>query len=126
MKVKRSELKALAYEFLGDTSIESQNKIMVMISVSRCARISYETLGDDPKIDYEADLKLYDILTKSGHWSPTEHVARAMTNEEYCSYMSGKGINNFDEEEDAIYPEEHQKGWCRNFKGFIQQRALMD
>jgi thymidylate synthase ThyX len=47
-----------------------------MISVARCARVSY--LTHDGKRDHEKDLTLYDrLLTGSGHghWSPFEHVA---------------------------------------------------
>jgi hypothetical protein len=85
----------------------------IQIATARCARISYETLGDNPKVDYKADIRLHDMLVESGHWSPFEHVARAMSNEEYetyCRYDDGVSIN----------------GWSRNFKGFIQYRALID
>lgn len=83
----------------------------VKIATARCARISYETLGDNPKIDYEADLKLYDILKSSGHFSPFEHVARVMNKDEFNS---------------RLYQSHGEHGWCRNFRGFIQQRALID
>lgn len=46
------------------------------IASARCARISYETLGDSPKIDHNADLRLADSLLSSRHASPFEHVAR--------------------------------------------------
>lgn len=72
--------------------------LMVKIAVARCARISYETLGDDPKIDYEADLRLYNTLLSSKHASPMEHCA-----------MAGA--------DDTFY---------NNFKGWIQHRYLID
>lgn len=87
------------------------------ISIARCARLSYQTLGDNPVIDYEKDLELYDVLSKSGHWSPFEHVARVMTDDEYHYYAHTKPLNG------GVYTE---RGWCRNFKGFIQYRELLD
>ena len=49
------------------------------ISVARCARVSY--LTHDGKRDIEKDLTLFDrLMTGSGHghWSPFEHVAKAI------------------------------------------------
>lgn len=107
----------------------------IKIAGARCARISYETLGDNPKIDYEADIRLHDILTESGHWSPCEHVARCMTEEEYLSNV--KGELGYEEiikepgfETNMFYSgsdvSSHATGWCRNFRGFIQYRSLVD
>lgn len=48
---------------------------MVKISVARCARVSY--LTHDGKRDPSKDLDLFERLTKGGHMSPFEHVARA-------------------------------------------------
>jgi len=45
------------------------------VSVARCARVSY--LTHDGKRDHDEDLKLFQRLTKGGHWSPFEHVAVA-------------------------------------------------
>lgn len=68
------------------------------ISVARCARVSY--LTHDGKRDIDADLKLYERLKTSGHWSPFEHVARPQTPKD---------------------PE-----WmCSNFKGWVQLRKYM-
>lgn len=49
---------------------------MVKLSVARCARVSY--LTHDGRRDPQADLKLYETLKSSGHWSPFEHVAQAL------------------------------------------------
>jgi thymidylate synthase ThyX len=97
--------------------------LKVKIAVARCARISYETLGDNPKIDYEADIKLHDMLAESGHWSPFEHVARAMSNDEYLQYFRSSGNVKFKDKNNLIRSE---NGWCRNFRGFIQYRSLID
>lgn len=95
------------------------------ISIARCARLSYQTLGDNPEINYEKDLELYEVLSKSGHWSPFEHVAKVMTQEEYNLWVKGKLVENF-ERNDVNYPNDEATGWCRNFRGFIQYRELLD
>ena len=68
------------------------------IATARCARISYETLGDNPKIDFDADIRLHDSLVKGGHWSPFEHCAFA---------------TNFSKQ-----PESNFKGWIQYRKKF--------
>jgi thymidylate synthase ThyX len=50
---------------------------VIKVAVARCARLSYKTLGPNPKVDYNADLKLYDKLLSENHMSPFEHVAKA-------------------------------------------------
>jgi len=50
----------------------------VKLSVARCARVSY--LTHDGIRDIEKDYKLYDRLSKSGHWSCFEHQAYAVRN----------------------------------------------
>lgn len=95
--------------------------LKLKIAVARCARISYQTYGDNPKIDYEADIKLHDMLASNGHASPFEHVAKAMTEDEYEHYgkdLTGDWANNV--------PYLKEEGWCRNFKGFIQYRELLE
>ena len=109
--------------------------LQIKIAVARCARISYETLGDNPKIDYEADIRLHDNLLEMKHFSPMEHVARCMTEEEYLSNV--KGELGYEEiirepgfETNMFYSgsdvSSHATGWCRNFRGFIQYRSLVD
>jgi thymidylate synthase ThyX len=99
-----------------DTRVSLQCKI----AIARCARLSYQTLGDNPVINYEKDLSLYESLSTSRHWSPFEHVAKAMTENEHNEYIKGKfnyTLNDF---------KETSKGWCRNYRGFIQYRELLD
>lgn len=71
----------------------------VRLSVARCARVSY--LTHEGVRDPEADEKLYTRLTSNGHMSPTEHVARPMTQVEL-----------------KLAPQ----GFCGNFKGWVQHR----
>lgn len=52
------------------------------VSVARCARVSY--LTHDGKRAVEKDLELFEALCQGsgfGHWSPFEHVARAMSHD---------------------------------------------
>ena len=62
--------------------------------------------------------------------SPLEHCARAMSNDEYSSYLKGIiELIDIDEPEynGGIYePQFSEKGWCNNFKGFIPYRYLVD
>lgn len=96
------------------------------ISIARCARLSYQTLGDNPVIDYEKDLELYENLFISGHWSPFEHVAKVMTEEEYNLYTKGK-LEELESLTDlTLINDSKSTGWCRNYKGFIQYRELID
>ena len=105
---------------------ESLNELLSKISIARCARLSYQTLGDNPVIDYEKDLQLYEVLSKSGHWSPFEHVARTMTEEEHSNnYINSTSTKSRGTKKEGKY-KYIDLGWCRNFRGFIQQRALMD
>jgi len=97
------------------------------ISVARCARLSYQTLGDNPKIDYTADLRLFDTLFSSGHLSPFEHVARLMTDDEYDAFTKGKlNIVNGITGQEVMINDGISEGWCNNFRGFIQYRWLLE
>lgn len=93
------------------------NYSKVMIATARCARISYETLGDNPKIDYDADIQLHDRLLEMEHMSPFEHIAKAMSDEEVMLFTRG----HYDQTD-----EEDYYGWCNNFRGFIQYRYLIE
>lgn len=109
-----------------DTSNGKVYNLPVMISVARAARISYTTFGEDKTDNYEADIKLYDRLLQSGHMSPMEHVARVMTEDEYQSFHKGE-MKMVDEGDGTKYINENStEGWCLNFKGFIQQRYLIE
>ena len=76
----------------------------------------------DGEIDYEKDIKLHDQLLESKHYSPFEHCAKAMSNEEYFTYFKGN--------EDWVFTDSDKLlrgyGWCNNFKGFIQYRYLIE
>lgn len=123
IQIKRSELKQLAQDKLGDDSLESQNKVLVMISTSLAARTSYTVVGDEKEIDYKKMLELHDRLIEMRHDSPLEHCAKAMTHDEYYSFQ--KGFINMEELE-VIVENSPTNGWCNNFKGFLQYRYLLE
>jgi len=96
------------------------------IATARAARLSYLTF--DGEIDYEKDIALHDTLLASGHMSPFEHCARAMTKNEYSSFIKGKSI---DEDESGLSIgiqcfDNEARGWCNNFRGFIPYRYLIE
>jgi len=103
----------------GEHYDEIHTEHLIKIATARCARVSYNNF--EGKDDYEADIKLYDILKASGHFSPFEHCARAMSEDEmsqWCRYVpqrkDGKNLK---------YLHEVQEGWSNNFRGFVQLRA---
>jgi hypothetical protein len=60
---------------------------LCFISVGRCARVSY--LTHDGVRDPKADIELAgERLLKSGHMSPFEHVAQALTEAEWYRYSN--------------------------------------
>ena len=123
LQIKRSELKQLAQNKLGDDSIESQNKILAMISTSLAARTSYTIVGNEKEIEYKKMVELHDRLLSQDppHSSPFEHCARAMSDKEFISFFKGELPN---ENLELVYRGQH--GWCNNLKGFIPYRYLID
>lgn len=106
-----------------DTSIFKSLKIK--IATARCARVSY--LNYEGKDDYSADFKLHDSLSASGHWSPFEHCAKAMSTHEFETHFSGilkssMLSSNYFPEAVSIDNISEIGGWSGNFRGFIQYR----
>lgn len=96
--------------------IQAIEEIKIKIAIARCARVSYTVVGEEGKPDnYENDIKLFDRLAKSGHYSPFEHAGRAMTDKEFA----------FDSSFNADDGEEGTWGWSGNFRGFIQYRKTL-
>jgi thymidylate synthase ThyX len=65
------------------------------ISTGRCARVSY--LTHEGKREPAKDVGLGDDLRSNGHMSPFEHVAQAMTSEEwkkYAEHLACEWINH--------------------------------
>lgn len=111
LQIKRSELKQLAQNKLGNDSIESQNKILVMISTSLAARTSYTLVGEEKEVDYQKMIELHDRLLAQdpSHSSPMEHCSVCVSQEEYNISFKGQ-----------------EKGWFRNYKGFKSYRQIIE
>lgn len=96
----------------------------IKVATARCARTSYMNFeGGD---DYEKDIALHDdlLVSEPMHASPSEHCARAMTEDERDSFtvtqprvLDGKIVKHF---VDTKY------GVCKNFTGFIQYRWFIE
>jgi len=109
---------------LGGTN----EQLRVKIATARCARTSYTVVGEEKKQSLEADIKLHDKFLEQRplHASPFEHCAKVMTDDEYQRHIhgtaqwgdSGGGFSSL-----HVGPE--TKGWCKNYRGFIQYRAML-
>jgi thymidylate synthase ThyX len=78
------------------------------IAIARCARVSY--FNFDGPDDYQADLSLFDKLRDNGHMSPFEHVAMAMSHDDFELFkhvVGGKSVH----------------GRCGNLQGFRSYRS---
>jgi hypothetical protein len=80
---------------VSSSEAEAQRSLS-LVSVARCARISYT--NHDKKVPMSKDIELCNKLSSGGHWSPFEHIARP------------SGDNKF----------------YRNFRGYKQLRTYMD
>jgi hypothetical protein len=97
-----------------DTSKE-EVPYFVRLSVAMAARTSYTTVGEEKEFNWYTLYELHDLLINQDpiHASPMEHQARAMTEDEYRN--NGKLIDG-----------KMEYGWCRNFRGFIQYRHILE
>ena len=123
LQIKRGELKQLAQNKLGNDSIESQNKILVMISTAMAAHTSYTIVGGEAIKSYEKWIEIHDKLISYNppHSSPMEHCARAMSEIEYTGSKK-TGYSTIKEGQD----DGKGYGWCNNLKGFIPYRYFID
>ena len=116
---------------LVEELISESKRTRIKIATARCARISYETLGDNPEINYEKDIKLYDDLLAMKHFSPFEHCAVVMNEEDYYSHIKTTKAESFTiSNDDDIYIDGlisfKDCGWSRNLKGFKQYREIIE
>lgn len=124
-------------ESLINTPFENQQDVKksvelleVKISTAMCARTSYTTVGEEKEFTLEQQIALHDKLTTSGHYSPFEHCARVMTNEEYNTNVKGQLSLNYVGTDIVLYEADRDSkdhlGWCNNFRGFIQYRHFLE
>lgn len=92
-------------------------KDIIKASTGLCARTSYIIVGDEKIPSIETLISIHDKMKDSVpfHASPFEHCAKVMYDYDYYLYSRGK---------DGSATHEH--GWCRNYKGFIQYRDLIE
>lgn len=108
--------------------IDPFQELKVKIATAWGARTSYTVVGSNMKEDYEKDLKLHDSLIASKHSSPLEHCARVMTLDELkgttarVKFRMGQKHVGYPE----LYHSGGVSGMCRNFRGFIQYRHIIE
>ena len=102
-------------------------KEMIKISTAMAARTSYTVVGDEKEVDYSKMIELHDRLIEMRHDSTLEHCARAMSDDEYETYIKGK-CNYYQMTTNLrpLLPDDENYGWCNNFKGFIPYRYLLE
>ncbi len=89
-----------AIDMATGQSEEPISSLKIKIATARCAGISYTIVGDDGlEEDYGKLIRRHDKLLTSGHWSPFEHCAQAMH-------------------------EDEEMDWSGNFIGFTQYRKF--
>ena len=88
------------------TSIEEYLPLDIKqkISVARCARVSYYLKDTCELSDTDKDIKLFNRLKESGHWSPFEHIATPYRDNVMCgNYLSWIQLrHSFDDSHDDI------------------------
>ena len=105
---------------LDKVDYDALDAIAIKVSTAMCARVSYTVVGEEGKSqDYAKDVQLHDRLSSLGHWSPFEHCAKAMSEEEYNTHVSG--VMPYSSQSISV-PTDSMKGWSGNFKGFVQYR----
>lgn len=116
-------------------------ELLLKASVARNAKTSYTSIHEDGKPDLEKDVRLHDRLLANGHFSPFEHTARAMSEEEYYSFYKTIVLSKgeFDEYDSLntgdTFQVDHtiskgeivikEFGWCHNLRGFRSYRSLL-
>lgn len=105
--VTREEL-AVSLPF-GDHALETAKKV----SASRCARISYDRFDEEP---LEKTIERAEVLMGNGHFSPFEHVARPMVDDDVAEGSWAMGV------EPAHSSPMPGTYFCGNFRGWVQFR----
>ena len=125
--LSHSSFDKFKYEERGLTENE-MNLLKVKVSTSLAARTSYTVVGDEKEIDYSKMIELHDRLINQNppHSSPMEHCARAMTDDEHSSFYRGELTSGDIYRANKCISSVPNSGWCRNYKGFIQYRHIVE
>jgi hypothetical protein len=102
--------------------LEQSESAIIQIATGMAARVSYTAVGNEKDKPYSSLIGIHDKMKTAVpfHASPFEHSARAMTNHEYWNYSFTKPPKEIPE------PRESDFGRCKNFKGFIQYREILE
>lgn len=123
----------------------TDKEALIACSTSIAARTSYTLFGEEKEITYKGLRSIHDKMVKADpfHASPFEHPARVMYEREFFENAKIYNINEKQvpervwKEVDAGITEVHvgkvpdcvkviEYGWCRNYRGFIQYRAILE
>ena len=100
----------------------------IKVSAARNARVSYTVVGEDKEYSIKDNIQLHDRLIDMYHMSPLEHIAKAMSDEEYENFGKMHHIS-FSKVSNWAMPEvkgELIEGWCNNLQGFIPYRYIVE
>jgi hypothetical protein len=113
---------------LPQTEGKTPQEVAVMIATARCAGVSYTVVGEDGKEEsYEKLIKRHNKLASMGHWSPFEHCARAMDEEEYDNYsVTWPRYIHSSKEKSTPDGQDAKLGASGNFFGFVQYRKMFE
>lgn len=108
-----------------ERNLEKLKTNRIKVSTGMCARTSYTTVGTEKEVSYETFISIHDKMVKANpmHSSPFEHCARTMSEDEYKMHYNG--IQTIAPDKTRI-PSRSNEGWCKNFRGFIQYRELLE
>lgn len=105
-----------------DRAVAAIERILIKVSVGRCARISY--LTHEGERDLRADVGLHDSLLSSGHMSPFEHVARPIQEEDYSDDKLPLSVHHRYLRDPQPIPL-FRETFCGNFRGWVQYRKTI-
>jgi len=105
------------------------------IAIARCARLSYQTHTNDYSI--EDDIKLFNKLFKHMHFSPFEHVAKVVDNEQDIEIKTNVSIyppitvKSYLPENlhDFLFLDSNNSetfSWSRQYAGFYTYRSQLE
>jgi hypothetical protein len=122
----------------GKTLEDNLQSKKIKIATAKAAQTSYTVVGEDGReTPYDKLIDLHDRLLASGHMSPFEHCAQAMTKEEYAGNVRGQ-LKTFVEadgdigiHEKYVFMDQAESnlidmhGWCHNLRGWKSYRSMI-
>lgn len=117
-------------------SCKNEEELKVKVATVMAARTSYTVVGEDQKpLSYARMIEIHDSMFAADpkHMSPFEHCAKAMTHKEYYHNLRGEfeissEYHEYSGQEGGYsipIIEGDGKGWCANYRGWIQYRKMI-